>query len=78
MQKNWSKYTDFRAEEDNQQNLLKLLAFFFFFQVLQISLLFVLFHWKKLQLQYKCAAYFTFKEKSRIYSGFWFVLSGLF
>jgi len=35
----------YRAEEDNQQNLIKLLELFFsFFQVLHISLLFVLFH----------------------------------
>jgi len=40
-----------RAEEDNQWNLLKLFELFFsFIQVLQISLLFVLFHYKSVQL----------------------------
>jgi len=41
-------YRFYRAEEDSQWNLLKLfeLLFFPFFQVPQISLLFVLFHLK--------------------------------
>jgi len=38
-----------RAEEDKQQTLFKLFELFLsFFQVLQIPLLFVLFHWKQI------------------------------
>jgi len=50
IQKKWlNKYRIYRSEEDKQYNLLKLFELLFsFFQVLQISLLFVLFHSKKI------------------------------
>jgi len=54
-------YCFYRAEEDNHYNLLKTIRIiFFFFQVLQISLLFVLFDWKNYRWLHKYAAYFTF------------------
>jgi len=65
-QKNWLKYTD--CAELRKIAITNCL--FFFFQTLQISLLFVLFDWKKLKLtvQVSCLFYFSllrsfFKEK---------------
>jgi len=63
-----------RAEENNQWDLLKLFELFFsFVQVRQISLLFVLFHWKSVQLPVQVCCLFTFnfivhfsKEKKRV------------